>query len=80
MSEDAPKFLAISWHRLRGRGFCAIVECDKERNRDDSGLRGLVVFIDGEPFECIGVERHLPAFPIQPGERIGLLVREWKQP
>jgi hypothetical protein len=33
-----------------------------------------------EPFECIGVERHLPAFPIQPGERIGLLVREWKQP
>jgi predicted HAD superfamily Cof-like phosphohydrolase len=71
---NAPKFRALEWVRIRSRGFAAMVECDKERDRENSGLRG-PVYIDGELYECTAVERHLPAFPIQPGERIGLLVR-----
>jgi guanosine-3',5'-bis(diphosphate) 3'-pyrophosphohydrolase len=72
---DTPHFHAIRWHRIRDRGFCAVVECDRERDRECSGLIGLVV-IDGEPFECVSVERHALGFSIQPEEPIGLLVRE----
>ena len=75
VTAQTPRFHALEWARIRGRGFVAIVECDVERDRNESGLVGLVV-IDEEPFECVGVERHVPAFPIQPGEKIGLLVRE----
>lgn len=71
-----PEFHALEWARIRNRGFVAIVECDKERDREHTGLPGIDVLIDGELFHCTGVERHVPAFPIQPGERIGLLVRE----
>jgi len=69
-----PRFRAREWLRINGR-FIVVVECDKERDRNAPGLRGDVI-IDDELYECIGVERHLPAFPIQPGEVIGLLVKE----
>jgi hypothetical protein len=72
---EPPRFHALEWYRVRGRGFVAVVACDVERDRDDSGLKG-PVFIDDELFECVGVDRHLPAFPIYPGEKIGLLVRD----
>lgn len=73
---DIPSFVSYGWYRVRGRGWCAAVECDQERPRDKPGLEGQPVSVDGEIFDCIGVERHMPGFPIQKGERINLLVRE----
>lgn len=71
-----PMFVSQGWWREKGRGWYGLVCCDIERNRDNPGLTDTQVMIDGEVFECIGVERHMPATPIAPGERIGLLVRE----
>lgn len=73
---NPPSFVSRGWYRLRGQGWCASVECDRERPRDNSGLVGVTVMIDGEAFECIAVERHLLATPLRQGETIGLLVRE----
>jgi hypothetical protein len=70
-----PRFKSLDWYTIPGRGRVAAVECDIERPRDQPGLLGKLVIIDGETFVCIGVERRLPAGPIQPGEKIGLLVR-----
>ena len=59
------------------RGQYAIVACDAERDRDNSGLVGETVTVDGERFLCAGVERHALAFPmIAEGEEIAL----WLQP
>ncbi len=69
-------FESLDWFRIKGRGWVAAVECDIERDRANPGLAGHVVEIDGERFMCLGVERKLPATPISPGEKIGLLVRE----
>lgn len=73
---NTPSFVSYGWYRIRGRGWSALVECDIERPRDNTGLIGTKVSIDGEIFECVAVERHLPLTPIAKGERIGLLVRE----
>jgi hypothetical protein len=72
---ETPRFSALRWYRIRGRGFCAVVECDRERDRAFSGLLGLVV-IDDEPFECVRVELHALGFPVQSGEPIALWVKE----
>lgn len=73
---DAPSFVSRGWFRLRGRGWVANVECDKERDRNNPGLSGVEVEIDGERFKCVAVERYMPATPIRKGEPIGLLVKE----
>ncbi len=70
------KFVAYDWFRVRARGWAASVDCDRERPRDEPGLVGEIVTIDGEQFRCVGVQRTMPSFPIQPGEKIGLLVEE----
>ena len=75
VTEETPRFHAVRWERLKG-AFCAIVLCDKERPRDESGLVGVLVLIDDESFECIRVWAHKPGFPMWPGEEIGLEVRE----
>jgi len=77
MNQTVPTFRAIEWGHIEGRGNFAIVECDVERDRECSCLHGPVI-IDDKPYECVGVERHLLGFPIQPGERIGLWVRQNK--
>lgn len=74
MRRTLATFTALEWYELPSGGRVALVACDRERPRGDPGLRGLVE-IDGRVYECIGVERNLPAIPIQPGERIGLRVR-----
>jgi hypothetical protein len=60
---------------LTAQGWRVVERVDRERTRDASGLVGLVV-IDGEMFECVGVERHALAGAILPGEPVGLWVRE----
>lgn len=75
LRDGVPAFHAKQWVTVKGRGLVALVGCDKERDREKTGIVGPVL-IDGEPYECTGVERRLPAFPIAPGEEIGLLVRE----
>lgn len=72
---EIPTFKATEWRRDKGRGWTASVACDRERDRDKHGLIGKVE-IDGEIFECVGVERFMPRRPIAKGEVIGLLVRE----
>lgn len=77
---DIPEFTNISdgkiWWRIKGKGWACKVACDKERDRDDPGLSGGLVRIDGELFYCIGVDRFMPAVPIQEGEGICLVVRK----
>jgi hypothetical protein len=70
----APEFKSLGKFTVPGRGLVHVVACDKERPRDDTGLVGMTVVIDGEAFHCRGVERRLPSGPIREGEEIGLLV------
>ena len=53
-----------------------MVHCDRERDRDNEGLVGEIVVIDGEYYKCLGVECWPKGGPIRRGEEIGLLVRE----
>lgn len=71
---DEPHFKVLEWFRIKGRGWLALVECDRERPRDGSDLKGSIVQIDGERFVVVGIDRDMPAYPIRQGERIGLLV------
>ena len=75
---DTPTFASKGWYRVRDRGWAAIVYCDRERDRDEPGLPGTLVSIDGELFKCIGVERQPKGGTIRAGEEIGLLVRNCK--
>ena len=73
---DIPMFASKGWYRVRGRGWVAVIYCDRERDRADSGLAGAPVYVDGEQFMCLAVECHPKGGPIRQGEEIGLLVRE----
>lgn len=69
-------FKAIRMEWLPQVGTIAIVPCDRERSRDDSGIPD-IVDIDGRPYRVLGNPplRHM-AGPIAKGEPIGLIVRE----
>ena len=71
------EFKSLGWTTINGRGDVAIVACDRERPREDCGLVGEAVKIDGYTYVVKGVERRLPASPIRRGEIIGLLV-SWR--
>lgn len=75
-TEEIPIFTSHGWWRSKGRGWVAVVQCDKERPRDNSGLENTMISIDGEVFKCLSIECHKPPYPIQSGEKIGLLVSE----
>jgi len=47
-----------------------------EMNRDRPDITDTLVFINGELFKVIGVERNLPLTPIKKGEIIGLMVEK----
>jgi hypothetical protein len=72
---DIPEFAAKGWREIKGTGWLALVECDRERARANPGLAGPVK-IAGKVYECIAVERTLDARPtIHVGETIGLLLK-----
>jgi hypothetical protein len=64
------------WWRRNGIGWGCVVASDRERDRKNPGLVGEVVRIDGETFEVVAIEMHMPATPIREGEEIGLFVKE----
>lgn len=70
------EFKSLGWHRVKGRGWLASVESDKEYDRSHPEIIGERVLIDGEEFLVKAVERFMPLPPIYPGERIGLLVEK----
>lgn len=71
-SEDIPNFTAVDWEHYP----TVFVKCDRERDRDKPGLLGPVKINGVMLYNCVGVERHLPLRPIQPGEIIGLVVEK----
>ncbi len=81
---SAPAFKALEWGEIKGLPV-AWVPCDRPRPRDGSDLNGRLVIIDGTRYRCrevhITIRMGKPAYirtqlsqPIQPGERIGLVV------
>jgi hypothetical protein len=50
------------------------VESDRQFDRGHPECIGWTVLLRGDLFTVRGVDRHLPATPIRPGENIGLLV------
>jgi hypothetical protein len=64
---EIPAFTSHKW--------LAYVACDKERPRDNTGLPGTVVSIDGKEFTCLDVESHKANTPLAKGESIGLVVK-----
>ena len=79
-----PFFRLLEWHEppalavKHGDECYAAVECDRQRPRNDPGLRGEVVVIDAALWTVVAVERNMPHGPIRQGETIGLIVRPWK--
>jgi hypothetical protein len=70
-----PEFIPNGWREIKGSGWLALVDCDRDRNRENPGLVGPVK-IAGKLYECIAVERTLDARPtINAGETIGLLLK-----
>ena len=45
-----------------------------EMSRDNPGIVGKEITLDGERCRVTGVERNLPLFPIRKGELIGIMV------
>lgn len=70
-----PHFTSLAEFSIRGQRAFA-VESDRVYDRAHAELTGAIVSIDGKEWRVVAVERHLPSRPIQPGERISLLVRE----
>ena len=63
----------------RGGRWLALVDGDRERNRDDPGLVGPVK-VAGRFYECMRVERTLDTRPvIHAGETSGLLLKDAPQ-
>jgi hypothetical protein len=74
-----PEFTPRGWSPIKDGGWLALVDCDRERNRDNPGLVGPVK-VAGRFYECIRVERTLDARPaIHAGETIGLLLKDAPQ-
>jgi hypothetical protein len=71
-----PEFAPRGWREINGNGWLAMVDCDRDRPRDNPGLVGPVK-ITGKLYECVAVERTLNARPmIHAGETIGLLPKD----
>ena len=68
-------FKATGGYDLPGRGRVITVVNDKPRDRNDDGLKGNLVEIDGEVFLVKGVES-FAVTPIRKGTEIGLLVEQ----
>lgn len=62
MTMDIPEFTPKGWREIKGTGWLALVDCDRERPRDEPGLVGPVK-IAGRLYECIAVERTLTTRP-----------------
>jgi hypothetical protein len=70
-----PEFTPTGWRDIKGTGWLALVECGRDRPRDDPGLAGRVK-VGGKLYECIAVERTLNTRPtIHAGKTIGLLLK-----
>lgn len=67
------EYKSISTYEIKDRGKVFIVENDKDRDRDNNGLLGSEVIIDGNKYKVLGVES-LPMKTITKGQTIGLLV------
>jgi hypothetical protein len=73
---DIPEFKPKGWRAIEGMGWLVLVDCDRDRLRDASGLAGPVK-VDGKVYECIAIERTLSMRPtIHAGETIGLLLKD----
>jgi hypothetical protein len=55
---DIPEFAPRGWREIKGKGWLAMVDCDRDRPRDNPGLVGPVKIAD-KLYECIAVERTL---------------------
>jgi hypothetical protein len=74
-----PEFTPRSWSPIEEGGWLALMDCDREWNRDDPGLVG-PVNVAGKVYECLRVERTLSARPvIHAGETMGLLLKDAPQ-
>jgi hypothetical protein len=49
---DIPEFKPKGWRDIEGMGWLALVDCDRDRPRDASGLAGPVK-VGGKVYECI---------------------------
>lgn len=75
--DEMPQFTCLEWRDIKRVGRYAVVHCDKERPRDDSGLFGRKVLIDGVEYDCLQVSRRPMGLPMQPGEEIALMVEKY---
>ena len=74
--ESIPIFSALAWSPARDQKI-AIVNADRQRPSDGSGLVNRSVLIDGKRWFCTAVDRDVGARgPIMPRERIFLWVRK----
>ena len=77
--KPVPEFTPRGWSPIKDGGWLALVDCDRERNRDNPGLVGPVK-VAGRFYECMRVERTLDTRPvIHAGETIGLLLKDAPQ-
>jgi hypothetical protein len=74
--ESIPVFSALAWSPAKGQRI-AIVNCDRQRPANGSGLANRTILIDGRRWFCTAVDRDARATgPIVPREKIYLWVRE----
>lgn len=75
INNPVAKFVALGGFDIPGRGRVICVRNDKERDRENDGLRGNIVEIDGIHFRVKGVESNAVT-PIRKNAEIGLLIEE----
>lgn len=71
---DREKFSAEEWFNVPRAGWVAIVRSGIERDRQNAGLIGQDVDIDGKVYRCVGLDTWALGTPITANERIGLLI------
>ena len=74
--ESIPVFSALAWSPAKDQRI-AIVNCDKQRPANGSGIANRTILIDGRHWFCMAVDRDVRANgPIVPRENIYLWVQE----